>query len=97
MITRAEIEKLAALSRLKLSEEEIVRMQNEMGSILAYVDKLKTATGKENSREIDLTLSVNKNVLREDENPHESGMYTDKLIKSAPRHDGQYIKVKKIL
>ncbi len=97
MISRAEIEKLANLSRLKLSEEEIVRFQGEMDAILAYVDKLKTATVNKNGREAEPVMSVNKNVMREDVNPHESGAYTDKLVKAAPRHDGSYIKVKKIL
>lgn len=103
MISRAEIENLANLSRLKLSEDEIVRFQSEMDAILAYVDKLKTATnvtsatnGK-NGTKNKLVISPNKNVMREDKNPHESGIYTEKLLKSAPRHEGQYVKVKKIL
>lgn len=97
MISRAEIEKLANLSRLKLSEEEIVRMQSEMSAILAYVDKLKKATSGEFAGGTGPVMSANKNVMREDADPHESGVYTERLLKSAPRHDGQYIKVKKIL
>jgi aspartyl-tRNA(Asn)/glutamyl-tRNA(Gln) amidotransferase subunit C len=93
VITREEIEKLANLSRLKLSEEEIVRMQGEMSSILAYVDKLKSATGKDPGP----VMSVNKNVMREDANPHESGVNTEKLLKLAPRREGDYLEVKKIL
>lgn len=97
MISRAEIEKLADLSRLKLSDEEITKMQSEMSAILAYVDKLKKATGGEFAGGTVPVMPANKNVMREDIDPHESGVYTDKLIKSAPRHDDQYIKVKKIL
>ncbi|MEK7607383.1 MAG: Asp-tRNA(Asn)/Glu-tRNA(Gln) amidotransferase subunit GatC [Patescibacteria group bacterium] len=97
MISKEEIVKLASLSRLKLSEEEIVRFQGEMGSILAYVDKLKTATSDNNDTKNEPVSPSNKNVMREDVNPHESGIYTDKLIKAAPRHDNRYIKVKKIL
>jgi aspartyl-tRNA(Asn)/glutamyl-tRNA(Gln) amidotransferase subunit C len=97
MITREEIVKLANLSRLKLSEGEIGKMQGDMTAILAYVDKLKSAKGVDHGP----VMSVNKNVLREDKNPHEGGVYTDKLIKLAPRHeenkDGKYVKVKKIL
>jgi len=93
MISRVEIEKLASLSRLKLSDEEIVRMQGDMTSILAYVDKLKTVTGKDTGP----VMSVNKNVLREDADSHESGLYTEKLIKAAPKSDDDYVKVKKIL
>jgi len=97
MISREDIVKLANLSRLKLSEEEILRMQGEMTAILTYVDKLKTVTGSESGP----VMSVNRNVLRPDENPHEGGVFTDDLISLAPRseitEDGKYIKVKKIL
>lgn len=92
-ITKEEIVKLASLSRLQLSDEEIERMQGEMGAILAYVDKLKTATGKETGP----VMSVNKNVMREDANPHESGAFTEKLIKLAPKHKDNFVEVKKIL
>lgn len=97
MISREDIVKLANLSRVKLSEEEISRMQGEMTAILSYVDKLKTAAGAESGP----VMSVNHNVLRADENPHEGGIFTDALIGLAPRNetteDGKYVKVKKIL
>lgn len=93
MITRTEIEKLAALSRLKLSEEELSRMESDMGSILAYVDKLKAAIGSEAGP----VMSANKNVLREDKDPHEGGIYTKRLVEAAPKHQGEYVEVKKIL
>jgi len=93
MITKEDVQKLASLSRLKLSEEEIARFQGEMSSILAYVDKLKEVTGSESGP----VMSVNRNVLREDADPNESGAYTRKLVDAAPRHEGDYVKVKKIL
>jgi len=97
MINREEIVKLADLSRLKLSEEEIGRMQEDMTSILAYVDKLKTAAGTESGP----VMSVNKNIMREDTNAHDAGVFTDKLINLAPKKeitkDGKFVKVKKIL
>lgn len=97
MISREDIVKLANLSRLNLSEDEIARMQGEMTSILAYVDKLKSAAGSETGP----VMSVNRNVLREDANAHEGGIYTEKLIGLAPQKaqtkDGWYLKVKKIL
>jgi len=68
-------------------------MQKDMGSILAYVDKLKSAQGTESGP----VMSVNKNVLREDINPHAGGVYTKKLIDLAPKKEGTLFKVKKIL
>jgi aspartyl-tRNA(Asn)/glutamyl-tRNA(Gln) amidotransferase subunit C len=93
MISLDEVKKLANLSRLKLSDEEMVRMQSEMTAILAYVDKLKAVAGKETGP----VMSTNKNVLREDANPHAGDLYTDKLIKAAPKHQGRHVQVKKIL
>lgn len=93
MITREEVVKLANLSRLKLSDEEIAHMQKDMGAILSYVDKLKSAPIVENGP----VMSVNKNVLREDANPHAGGIFTKKLINLAPTKEGSYFKVKKIL
>ena len=39
-ITRAEVEKIAMLSRLVLSDEELDRMTSQMGQILGYIDLL---------------------------------------------------------
>ena len=39
-ITRAEVEHVARLARLELSEEEQVTFTGQMDAILAYVDKL---------------------------------------------------------
>mgnify|MGYP000219586584 CR=1 FL=1 len=93
MITREEVIKLANLSRFKLSDEEVTMMQTDMTAILAYVDKLKTAVGKETGP----IMSVNRNVMREDASPHAGDLYTDKLIKAAPKSEGRLLKVKKIL
>src|SRR6185369_11948854 len=99
MISRDEIVKLANLSRLQLSEEEIARMQGEMTAILAYVDKLKSAPIAADKMGAPV-MSTNKNVLREDANAHQLGEFTDKLIALAPRKDetkeGKFVKVKKI-
>lgn len=98
MISREDIVKLANLSRLKLSEDEMTRMQGEMTSILAYVDKLKAAAG---AGELGPVMSANKNVLRSDADAHEGGIFTEKLMALAPKKEktaeGWYVKVKKIL
>ena len=40
-ITRKEVEEIALLARLRLSEAEIERLVRELGDILGYVDKLR--------------------------------------------------------
>ncbi len=95
MITTEEIEKLAMLARLALSKEETERMRKEFDSILGYVASIQKVAANvgEHSRSIVATV----NVMREDRNPHESGIYTEALVGAAPRREGDYIKVKKIL
>jgi aspartyl-tRNA(Asn)/glutamyl-tRNA(Gln) amidotransferase subunit C len=39
-ITRTDVEKIAELARLELSENEIVSLAGQLSSILGYIDKL---------------------------------------------------------
>ena len=99
MITTEEIEKLATLSRLALSPKEKERMRSEFDPILAYIGAIQTisATSVERTH----SLIATHNVMREDAppagGPHESGIFTETLVSAAPRREGNYLKVKKIL
>jgi aspartyl-tRNA(Asn)/glutamyl-tRNA(Gln) amidotransferase subunit C len=93
MIKIEEIEKLAQLSRLNLTEEEKIKFQKDIDSILNYVDQIQNVN-------IPNAISQKqnlKNIFREDENPIESGSYTESLVKEFPQKEGNYLKVKKIL
>lgn len=89
-----DIEKLAALSRLSIADDEKASLAKEIDSILGYVEQIKDASA---SLQIDEQVPAHHNVMREDANPHESGIYTEKILEESPDRDGQYIKVKKIL
>ena len=39
-LTRQEVEKVATLARLKLSEEELQRFTKELGAIVEYIEKI---------------------------------------------------------
>lgn len=95
MITAKEIEKLALLSRISLSAEEKEQMRGEVDAILGYVATIQEVSASTTGR----TSSVvsQKNVMREDTNPHETGLHTKALVGAAPQREGDYIKVKKIL
>jgi len=41
MITRKEVEEIALLARLGLSEAELLRLTQQLGDILEYVEKLR--------------------------------------------------------
>jgi len=85
---------LAQLARIDISDTEAEHLSKEFGSILAYVGEVKKIS--ENMSGESAAISM-KNVMRGDEHPHESGMYTDAILKEAPETEGNYFKVKKIL
>ena len=95
-ISDKDIEKLGDLARIKLSEKEKETLKTDIEAILGYVSQIK-----EVSSDIERDMSGKNetliNVMREDENPHESGLYTEKILENAPEREGDYIKVKKIL
>lgn len=94
MISIQEIEKLASLSRIALSQTEKETLRANMDSILGYIDQINGATAQLNTKK---TAGIIRNVMREDGNPHETGIFTEALLSVAPRRQGNYIKVKKIL
>ena len=51
----------------------------------------KLATGKEEKS------PEHRNVMRADENPHESGKYTKALLDAAPAREGDRIAVKQVI
>lgn len=88
MLSTAEIEKLAKLARITITDEEKAQFGKEIESILGYVSEIK-----EVAKEGDRTISI-KNVMRED-----VPIATDpkNLLESAPHTEGDFITVKKIL
>ncbi len=93
-MTREEILHLAQLARIDLCEAEIERFTKEFSDILAYVDQVK---GLAREGSLEPAVGVVHNVFREDQAPHEGGIYTDDLLAAAPMREGGYVKVKKIL
>ncbi len=91
---REDIEHLAKLSRIAVTDTEAEALAVDITSILGYVRDIETATG---AREQKKEVGPLYNVMREDVNPHEAGKYTEELLNLAPERDGQYIKVKKII
>ncbi|MEA2112532.1 MAG: Asp-tRNA(Asn)/Glu-tRNA(Gln) amidotransferase subunit GatC [Patescibacteria group bacterium] len=88
-----EIENLANLCRINLSQEEKGQLLKDMDSILGFVDQIQTI---DIDKEKKITGNL-RNVLREDEKSHESGEFTDSILSEAPKKENGYFKVKKIL
>lgn len=91
---REDIEHLAKLSRIAVTETEADALASDITSILGYVSEIEQVTGTTVSEK---QVGALYNVMREDTEPHEAGLYTEDLLTAAPVRDGQYVKVKKIL
>ncbi len=85
---------LAKLARIAMSDTEAEKLSNEFEAILRYVGEVKSMAYDKHTATNDLVL---KNVLREDNDPHEPGIYTEQILSQAPAREGSYLKVKKIL
>jgi aspartyl-tRNA(Asn)/glutamyl-tRNA(Gln) amidotransferase subunit C len=94
-VSSDDVKKLAALSRIALSDEEVEKMRGEIDSIVSYIDvvqKVELPEGISASPHLDI-----QNVMRADEAPHEKGMYSEDMLAQAPARQGNFLKVKKIL
>lgn len=92
MIEKKDIEKLALLARMEVSEKEKEALASSIESILGYVGQVTSV-----SETAEQTLPPLRNVMREDEVRHVSGEYTEVLLSNAPTRNGNYVEVKKIL
>ncbi len=93
IISREDVLKVAKLSRLKLSEEEISLYTEQLEKILEYMEKLKEV----DTRGISPTFYPLplENVWREDrEIPP---LPRDKVLQNAPRRKENYFKVPRII
>ncbi len=91
---KEDIEHLAKLSRIAVTEEEAQALASDISSILGYVSEIENATADTKGEK---KVGALYNVMREDGEPHEASLYTEDLLNNAPVRQGQYIKVKKIL
>ena len=94
-ITRKDVEHVARLARLALSEEEKERYTAQLESILEYIDKLNQL----DTKNVPPTTHVIplSNVWREDR--VEADRFGDPaaILKNAPESEGPFFKVKKII
>ena len=100
MISRDDVKKLAALARIQVGAEEEEKLAQDMGTILAYVEQIQKVSGESASSAETDTDRVHmpvRNVMRDDNHAHESGIHTDAILAEVPQKEGKYVKVKKIL
>ena len=93
-LSREDVLKLAALSKLKLSDKEIESLRGELSEILEYVEKLEKA----DVEGIQPTYQVSglKNIFRKDE-IRDYGYETKDLLKNGPAIQDNQFKVRRVL
>ena len=94
-ITRKDVDYVARLARLKLTDEEKEKFTLQLESIISYIDQLKevdTANIQPTSHVLEL-----KNAWREDKTLKSSGELLEDILKNAPDREGNFFKVKKVI
>ena len=94
MITTQELDNLAKLARIKLTEDDKKSLVKEFDSILAYVDQLKKADVQ---MDAEGRVGAVKNVTRPDDAVSVSTEDRERLLDEAPDREGDFIAVKKII
>lgn len=97
MIDKEQVEHIAKLARIELTEEEREKFTKDLSSILGYVGKLNEVN-TEKVKPISQITGL-ESVIREDEQQkiENRKQKTEKLLKEAPKRKGDYFQVPKIL
>lgn len=93
-LTKDEVVKLARLSKIELTDQEIEQFQVELESILNHVEQLQSI----DTEGVEPTYQVSglKNVTRPDE-ISDYGTSREDLLKNAPKTQDGMVKVPKVL
>ena len=93
MITRAEVEHVALLARLGLTDEEIDRMQAQLSHILETIERLRDV----DTSQVGPTAQVIalENVMRDDE--PRPGFDREAALANAPQREGPMLRVPVVL
>ena len=89
---KVDIKALAELARLEISDAEVAKLEKEIPDILKFVEQIQNVAGETNEPSPEL-----RNVMREDDSPHESGIYTERLLKAAPKQKDGRVVVKQVV
>ncbi len=104
MISKDEVEGLATLARLDLSEEEVASLQTDISNILEYVETVSTVEMPDGEAlrrgQEKIEIPLLHNILRADvpREPQDTMAGKEEKIKDAfPKREGNYNVVRKII
>lgn len=87
-----DVEALAKLAKLEVSPEELSRLGKEIPDILKFVETIQ-----EVSENVIAEEATHRNVMREDTEPHATGLYTKDLLDAAPAQKDNRVVVKQVI
>ena len=93
MLKIEDIDHMAILARITISDEEKREVLPKLDAVLLYVSDIQKIVTKEDVVRVGGDL---RNVMREDESPSSGGEYTDAILANAPHIQDGYVKVKQI-
>lgn len=94
MLKKEDVEHLATLARIELTDEEMLEVAEKLTPVLDYVSEISKVVTEENA---EARVGELRNVMRADSVPNEGGQYTDAILKNAPRSQDGYFKVSQIM
>lgn len=92
-ISAETVQYLAELASLRLSDEEVARMQRDLDAILAYVDKLQeldTSDVPPTAHVLDIMTPYREDVVRD-------VLPVEEAVRNAPEHDRSSMHVPKVI
>jgi aspartyl-tRNA(Asn)/glutamyl-tRNA(Gln) amidotransferase subunit C len=92
-LTRAEVQRVAVLARLRLSDEAEIQLTAQLDNILSYMEKLNQVDTSDLAPFSHASDSVN--AFREDKAINRPD--TEALLANAPDRDATFFKVPKII
>lgn len=94
-LAKDEIQHIAKLARLELTDEELKKYGGQLSAVLNYIDQLKEVDVKGVLPTAQVTGL--ENVLREDEVRDWDKAETEEALAGAPEREGRFIKVKRVI
>lgn len=94
-LSKNEIQHIAKLARLELTDEELEKYGGQLSAVLNYIDQLKEVDVKD----VEPTAQVTglENVLREDAVRDWDEEEIEEALADAPEKEERFIKVKRVI
>ena len=94
-IQESDIKNIANLARISLKEDEVIKFTKDLQSIIGFIDTVNKTEISDDLLKQEGFSPINK--TREDEGIQDDYMTPQDIVSSAPNHQDNSIKVKKII